>query len=225
MKLPHKLGILKFFSPNKTIPITPWSGKHPWDFGFQRLTILISGLAIFGIGDAFIIVSGLGNAPWSVLAQGVSLNLGISIGAATFAIGVLVLLLWIPLKRRIGLATVLNIFVISAFIDIGLKLIPNSSYFLINLIFVFLGILFVGIGSALYLTCNLGAGPRDGLMTGLHEKSGVRVGRIRLIIELTVLSLGALLGGAIGLGTALFALLIGESIAISLGVVSRATKR
>ena len=219
------LGFSKFLSPHKTIPITPWSGSHPWDYGLQRIVILIIGLALFGIGDAFIIASNLGNAPWSVLAQGVSFKLDISIGAATFIIGVLVLLLWIPLKRKIGLATILNIFIISIFIDIGLKIIPNTSFFAIQLSFVLLGIIFVGIGSSLYLTCNLGAGPRDGLMTGLHDRTGVRIGRIRLIIELSVLTLGALLGGVIGLGTALFALLIGESIAISLGVVSRATKR
>lgn len=225
MRRPDFSTLFNFFSPNKTIPITPWSGAHPWDFGLKRFAILITGLAIFGLGDAFIITSALGNAPWSVLAQGVSLKVGISIGAATFIIGALVLLLWIPLKRKVGLGTVVNIFVISIFIDIGLLIVPSSTLFPIQLAYIFLGIIFVGIGSALYLTCNLGAGPRDGLMTGLHERTGVRIGRIRLAIELSVLMLGALLGGVIGLGTALFALLIGESIAISLGVVSRATKR
>lgn len=217
--------IVAFFTPHKTLPIMPWTGTHPWDLGSTRILILIAGLAIFGIGDALIIASSIGNAPWSVLAQGISLNLGISIGSATVLVGVIVLLLWIPLKRRIGFGTIINIIVISLFIDVGLAFIPRATELWIGVLYVLIGITLVGLGSALYLTCGLGPGPRDGLMTGLHDLSGIRISRIRLSLELLVLTAGALLGGTIGLGTALFALLIGQSIAIWLGVASRSTSR
>lgn len=203
----------------------PWTASHPWQISPLRLLILTFGLAIFGLGDALIIESALGNAPWSVLAQGIAINLGSSIGLATVMVGAIVLLLWIPLRRRIGLGTLLNILVISLFIDIGLHLFPTSTDWLLGLGYVVVGISLVGLGSALYLTCGLGAGPRDGLMTGLHESTGVRIGRIRLTLEIVVLTLGAILGGTVGIGTALFALLVGQSVAIWLGVVSRSTSR
>ena len=190
-----------------------------------RLAILVFGLAFFGLGDALIIVSSLGNAPWSVLAQGLAITLDISIGIATIFVGFTVLALWIPLKRKIGIGTLLNIVVISLFIDLGIYLFQKPSQALFQYLSLLLGIILVGLGSALYLTCGLGAGPRDGLMTGLNERTGIRIGRIRLTLEVVVLTLGALLGGTVGVGTALFALLIGQSVAIWLGVVSRSTSR
>lgn len=215
---------LQFFKPHRTIPVLPWSAQHQWEFGFLRVGILIIGLALFGIGDGFIIASNLGNAPWSVLAQGLAITFGTSIGLMTFFIGLTVLLFWIPLRRRVGLGTLLNVVVISLAIDLTLRILPHPS-FPLGLVFVLIGVIFVGLGSALYLTCGLGAGPRDGLMTGLHAWSGVRIGRIRLALEVVVLAIGYLLGGTIGLGTALFALLIGQSVAIWLGVVSRSTSQ
>jgi uncharacterized membrane protein YczE len=191
----------------------------------DRLAILVFGLAFFGLGDALIIVSSLGNAPWSVLAQGLAITLDISIGIATIFVGLTVLALWIPLKRKIGIGTLLNIVVISLFIDLGIYLFQKPSQALFQYLSLLLGIILVGLGSALYLTCGLGAGPRDGLMTGLNERTGIRIGRIRLTLEVVVLTLGALLGGTVGVGTALFALLIGQSVAIWLGVVSRSTSR
>jgi uncharacterized membrane protein YczE len=191
----------------------------------DRLAILVFGLAFFGLGDALIIVSSLGNAPWSVLAQGLAITLDISIGIATIFVGFTVLALWIPLKRKIGIGTLLNIVVISLFIDLGIYLFQKPSQALFQYLSLLLGIILVGLGSALYLTCGLGAGPRDGLMTGLNERTGIRIGRIRLTLEVVVLTLGALLGGTVGVGTALFALLIGQSVAIWLGVVSRSTSR
>lgn len=211
--------------PHRTIPLMPWTATHPWEVSAQRILLLVLGLAIFGLGDALIIASSLGNAPWSVLAQGISLNLGITIGLATTLVGAIVLLLWIPLRRKIGLGTLLNILVISLFIDIGLHLFPASNDWRIGIGYTFLGIFLVGLGSALYLSCGLGAGPRDGLMTALHELTGVRIGRIRLTLEVAVLTLGALLGGTVGIGTALFAIFIGQSVAICLGVVSRSTSQ
>jgi uncharacterized membrane protein YczE len=187
--------------------------------------ILCSALFIFGIGDSLLISSKLGNAPWSVLAQGLSNQLGISIGAATLLVSAIVLALWLPLKERPGFGTIMNILIIAGAIDLGLWLFPEPESFIPRLGYVLLGISLVGLGSAFYISCGLGPGPRDGWMTALHRRTGVRIGRVRLGIELTVLTLGWVLGGTVGLGTALFALFIGHSVAISFGVVSRITAR
>ena len=212
-----------FFAPHKTVPVTPWTAVHRWDLTPKRVLILSSALFIFGLGDSLLITSNLGNAPWSVLAQGISSQLGISIGTATLLISGIVLSMWLPLKEKPGFGTVMNILIIAAAIDFGLFLFPEPSGFMPRLIYVLIGIAMVGMGSAFYITCGLGPGPRDGWMTALHNRTGVRVGRVRLGIELSVLTLGWFLGGTVGLGTAFFALLIGQSVAISFGVVSRLT--
>ena len=214
--------------PSKTIPKTPWRADSTWSFGtgkhhIQRLAILFFGLTIFGIGEAFLVVSGLGNSPWVVLSEGISIITILNIGESTLLVSVLVLLLWIPLRQKPGFGTLANIVVIAAAIEVGLLFIPVVENTLLKYLFVLLGIALVGAGSALYITCGLGTGPRDGLMTGLHYKTGVRVGRVRLGIEVVAASSGALLGGSLGIGTLLFALLIGQSVAISLGVVERLT--
>jgi uncharacterized protein len=222
--------IVNMLRPSRTIPITPWRADSTWSLGtgkhhIQRLTILFFGLTIFGIGEAFLVVSSLGNSPWVVLSEGISINTFLNIGESTFLVSVLVLLLWIPLKQRPGFGTIANIVVIAAAIEVGLFFIPTVENILLKYFYVLFGIALVGAGSALYITCGLGTGPRDGLMTGLHYKSGVRVGRVRLGIEVVAASTGALLGGSLGIGTLLFALLIGQSVAISLGVVERLTTK
>jgi uncharacterized membrane protein YczE len=219
-----------FLKPSRTIPHTPWRADSTWSLGLgryhlQRLLILLFGLSIFGVGEAFLVVSSLGNSPWVVLSEGISLNSPLNIGEATFLVSVIVLLFWIPLRQKPGFGTLANIVVIAAAIELGLHVIPETQITSIKYIYVFIGIALVGVGSALYITCGLGTGPRDGLMTGLHYKTGVRVGRVRLGIEIIALSVGALLGGSLGIGTALFALLIGQSVAISLGVVERITSK
>lgn len=206
------------------MPHTPWTANHRWDLNFSRVSLLSFGLFIFGIGDSLLIVSDLGNAPWSVLAQGISLRTPLSVGAATFVISGVVLALWIPLREKPGFGTIANIVIIATAIDIGIATIPHPQNFAIQLLYVFTGIFLVGAGSALYITCGLGPGPRDGWMTSLHRRTGVSVGRVRLLIEVSVLICGALLGGRLGLGTALFALLIGYSVATSFGVVARLTQ-
>ena len=222
--------LMKMLRPSRTIPITPWRAESTWSLGtgkhhIQRLAILIFGLTIFGIGEAFLVVTGLGNSPWVVLSEGISLNTPFNIGESTFLVSLAVLALWIPLRQRPGFGTVANMVVIAAAIEVGLALIPEVNNFYLKFFYIFFGIGLVGIGSALYITCGLGTGPRDGLMTGLHFKTWVRVGRVRLGIEVVALSIGALLGGSLGVGTALFALLIGQSVAISLGVVERLTAK
>lgn len=215
--------IISHLKPHRTVPVVPWTAKNRWDLSFKRVLILFFGLAIFGLGDGLIIQSGLGNAPWSVLAQGISLKSGLSIGTSTLIVGSLVLALWIPLRERPGFGTLSNIIIISLFIEIATNIFPKQANMLAGLIFTLVGIAMVGIGSSLYITCGLGPGPRDGAMTGLHQRTGVRVGRVRLGLEVVVSLVGALLGGTLGLGTLLFALLIGQSVAISFGLLARLT--
>ena len=216
-------SLINALKPHKTVPITPWRAKSRWDLSPLRVLTLFFGLAIFGLGDALFIQAGIGNAPWTVFAEGLTYKTGMSIGFATFFISVFVLLLWIPLKERPGFGTLSNIVLIATFIELGTHIFPEANSFAVGAIYNFIGISLVGIGSALYITCGLGPGPRDGAMTGLHYRTGVRVGRVRMAIEVTVLAIGFLMGGTVGIGTALFALFIGQSVAISLGILARLT--
>lgn len=214
-----------FLRPSKTVPVTPWTAISPWSISVRRFAILFLGLFLFGIGDSLLIVSNIGNSPWTVLSQGVSRQLDISIGSATLLVSIFVLALWIPLREKPGFGTIANILIIAAAIDIGVRFIPDQEIFIFEILYVLLGITLVGLGSALYITCGLGSGPRDGWMTALHRRTGLPVGRVRLSIEVLVLLTGWALGGVVGLGTALFALLIGQAVAISFGVVARLTAR
>jgi len=189
----------------------------------MRFTILIIGLALFGIGDGLLIVAHIGNAPWSVLAQGLSLRTNIPLGWWTFIISTVVLLIWIPLREKPGFGTIANIVVVATFIQLTVDLLPTPPSLWGQLSLSIIGVLTVGAGSSLYLTCGLGPGPRDGLMTALHYRTGLPVGRVRLFIELVVLALGWSLGGRVGIGTVLFALFIGYSVAFWLGIVGRLT--
>ena len=216
---------LEFLRPHKTVPVTPWTAQSRWDLSLLRVSVLFFGLFIFGLGDSLLIQSTVGNAPWSVLAQGISNRLDITMGWSTFGISSVVLLLWIPLKERPGFGTLSNIIIIATAIQVGVSIFPQQDSFVAGVIYCFIGIGMVGVGSALYITCGLGPGPRDGLMTALHKRSGIRIGRVRLAIEGSVFIVGWALGGTVGVGTLLFALLIGQSIAVALGVVSRVTPR
>jgi len=217
--------LLTALKPHKTVPLAPWRANSRWDLSPLRVFILFFGLAIFGLGDSLFIQAGIGNAPWTVFAEGLTYKTGMSIGFATFVISVFVLLLWIPLRERPGFGTLANIVLIASFIEIGTHLFPVAQSFAVGIVYNLIGISLVGIGSALYITCGLGPGPRDGAMTGLHYRTGVRVGRVRMAIEVTVLVIGFLMGGTVGVGTALFALLIGQSVAISLGILARLTHK
>ena len=223
MKLPTYLGeIGRFLKPHRTIPKTPWTATSRWSVNLKNLPILFFGLAIFGIGDALLIQSTIGKSPWSVFAQGLSLRTPLSVGEATAITSIAVLLLWIPLKERPGFGTLANIAVIAVFIQVGVDHIPKIEMNIpLQILYVLIGIGLVGMGSALYITCGLGPGPRDGLMTSIHNKTGIRIARVRLSIEVTILIIGALLGGSVGIGTAMFALFIGNSIATSLNIVSK----
>jgi uncharacterized membrane protein YczE len=222
MKFSELLSVLK---PHKTVPVTPWRAEHRWQLSPTRVLILFFGLAIFGLGDSLLVQGNVGNAPWTVFSQGLTLKTGMSIGWATFVISVFVLLIWIPLNEKPGFGTLSNIVLIATFIEVGTHVFPKQSSTLSGIVFSVIGIALVGLGSALYITCGLGPGPRDGAMTGIHYKTGIRVGRVRLGIEVVVLIIGWLMGGTVGIGTALFALLIGQSVAIFLGIVARLTHK
>jgi len=218
--------IIALLQPSRTVPVTAWTATSRWSLTPLRLVILCFGLGIFGLGDALLVQATLGNSPWTVLAQGITQHTPLSLGWATIGISVAVLLAWIPLKSRPGLGTIANVLLIALFLQIGTEIFPVERHTLwIRYLYVFLGIGLIGIGSSLYITCGLGPGPRDGLMTGLHRATGIRVGRVRLVIEVAAMGVGWLLGGQIGIGTILFALLIGNSIAISLGLVRKLSTR
>jgi len=216
---------MEFFRPHKTVPLTPWTATSRWDLSFTRVLNLFGGLFIFGIGDSLLIQGNIGNAPWSVFAQGVSQKLDITMGWSTFGISALVLLAWIPLREKPGFGTIANIVIIAIAIQVGVTIIPLQHNYYVGILYSLLGVAAVGIASSIYITCGLGPGPRDGLMTALHHRTGIRVGRVRMAIETTVVLFGALLGGNVGLGTLIFAAFIGQSVAIALGVVSRLTAK
>ena len=199
--------------PSRTIPRTRWRSEGSrWRSGPRTFAVLIIGLWLFGTGEAMLVDATLGNAPWTVFAQGISVRTGIAIGLATFFTSVVVLLMWIPLRERPGLGTIANAIVIALALQVMIGVLPTPESLGWRLAQVLGGIALVGIGSGLYLTTNLGPGPRDGLMTGIHERTGIAVTPVRLSIEVVVLAVGWLLGGTVGVGTVLFALLIGPSV-------------
>ena len=211
----------KALRPSRSIPVTPWRSQSRWRARPATLFVLVVGLWLFGTGEALLVAAELGNGPWTVLAQGVSSRTSISIGLATFVISLVVLALWIPLRETPGLGTIANAVVIAAALQVGVWLIPHPDATWLKLLFVFAGVGLIGLGSGLYLTTNLGPGPRDGWMTGIHHKFDIPVSRVRLGIEVTVLLLGWLLGGTVGLGTVIFALLIGPSVGWGLRLMDR----
>jgi len=207
---------LRLLQPAHTVPLTRWRATSRWRTSPGTFVILAVGLWLFGTGEAMLVNSGLGNGPWTVLAQGVSTRLPIGIGLATFLISLAVLVLWIPLRERPGLGTIANAVLIAAALQVGVVVLPAPDPALLRLLFVLGGIALIGVGSGLYLTTNLGPGPRDGWMTGIHVRTGWPVSAVRLGIEVSVLVLGWLLGGTVGIGTVLFALLVGPFVGYGL---------
>ncbi len=217
------MGLMEFLRPAKNVPTTWWSAEDPWTVKprFSTLFILIIGLIVFGAGDAVIIAAGIGNTPWTVLAEGIAVNLDWTIGKATFLVSVLVLLFWIPLKEKPGVGTVLNAILIAATIEVLLPELHTPDDLIMQLLQVVIGVILVGIGSGLYLTANLGPGPRDGTMTGLNKVTGISIGRVRGGVEISVLVIGWAMGGTFWIGTIIFAILIGPCVAICLNIASR----
>jgi len=177
-----------------------------------RFARLLPGLWLFGTGEACLVHSRLGNSPWTVLAEGVSKHTPLAIGTATIVISGVVMLAWIPLRQRPGIGTVANAILIGLAIDVMLPLLPGPGGIIARYAFVVAGIALVAIGSGLYLTARLGPGPRDGLMTGLHFRTGRSLRLVRTLIEGTALVVGFALGGRVGIGTVAFAALVGPGV-------------
>ncbi|MDC3074599.1 hypothetical protein OA317_01205 [Candidatus Pelagibacter sp.] len=207
----------------KNIPKVYWSSDKSFNFRpkFSTSFFLIFGLIIFGFGEGLLILSTTGNSPWSVLAEGISKNSKLSIGAATFLVSVSVLFLWIFLRQKPGLGTIFNIIIISGMIDVTLYFFdPPSSNMLKYLLAIF-SVMLVGIGSGIYLVANLGPGPRDGLMTGLTKITNLPIALVRACLEISVVIVGWYLGGTVGVGTLIFAFGIGPCVAFGLFVVNK----
>ena len=207
----------------KKIPKVNWSSEKPYNFRpkFSTFFFLCFGLSLFGLGEGLLIVSYTGASPWSVLAQGISLNVNLSIGMITFIISLAVLILWIPLGQKPGMGTIFNALIIALMIDLCIKFVPTPSNYFDQLILALISVVTVGIGGAIYLVSNLGAGPRDGLMIGLQKKTNLPIALVRAILEISVVSIGWYLGGIVGIGTLLFAFGIGPCVALGLFIVEK----
>ena len=191
-----------------------------WRATPQRLARLLAGLWLFGTGEGLVVHGDLGASPWTVFAQGVSVQTPLSIGQATILISGGVLLLWILLRQKPGLGTILNAIVIGVAIDVTLSLVGDDPTLVERWISLLGGVALVAIGSGFYLGAALGPGPRAGLMTGIHRVTGRPVSHVRMVIELLALLVGAILGGTVGVGTVIFALSIGPAVHLALRVMS-----
>ena len=207
----------------KKIPKVSWSSKKIYNFKPRFLTLFFCcfGLMLFGLGEGLLIVSITGASPWSVLAQGISLNANLSIGMITFFISIAVLILWIPLGQKPGMATILNALIIALMIDLCIKFVPTPNNYYNQIFLAIVSVITVGIGGGIYLVSNLGAGPRDGLMVGLQKKTNLPIALVRATLEIIVVSVGWYLGGIVGIGTLLFAFGIGPCVALGLYLVDK----
>ena len=207
----------------KNIPKVNWSSEKPYNFKPKLSTFffLCFGLTLFGLGEGLLIVSFTGASPWSVLAQGISLNVNLSIGTITLLISIAVLILWIPLGQKLGMGTIFNALIIALMIDLCIKFVPTPSTYFHQLILAIISVMMVGIGGGIYLVSNLGAGPRDGLMVGLQKVSNLPIAAVRATLEISVVGIGWYLGGTVGIGTLLFAFGIGPCVAFGLYLVDK----
>ncbi|MFH9063597.1 YitT family protein [Streptomyces coeruleorubidus] len=175
----------------------------------RRLTQLYAGLALYGASSALLVRSGLGLEPWNVLHQGLAERTGLSIGVVLTIVGAAVLLAWIPMRQRPGLGTISNVLVVGMAMDATLALVPDAHGWTLRVGMMVAGIVVNGAATGLYIAARFGPGPRDGLMTGLHQRTGVSIRLVRTVIEFTVVATGFALGGTVGIGTLLYAVAIG----------------
>jgi uncharacterized membrane protein YczE len=188
----------------------------------RRVLQLLIGLVLYGAGCALTVEAGLGVDPWTVFAQGLSIHTGIGIGWVTNIVGFLVLLLWIPLRQRPGAGTIANILLVGTSMQVVLWVMPPVSGIALQIGVLLAGILLVALASGLYIGAHFGPGPRDGLMTGLHARLGWPIWVCRALVEVSVLAIGWLLGGTVGIGTVLFAVLIGPLVHVALPLLDTA---
>jgi uncharacterized membrane protein YczE len=182
----------------------------------RRVAQLLVGLFLYGIAISMMVQASIGIAPWDVLAQGVSRQTHIPFGWTTNLIGVVVLLFWIPIRQKPAIGTVLNLLLIGPSAQLGLGLIPVQHILWIQIALFVAGLLLLSVATGLYIGARMGPGPRDGLMTGIHRRTGWRIWIVRTAIEVTVLLIGWALGGNFGIGTIAFALLIGPLVHVTI---------
>lgn len=190
---------------------------------FERLLRCVTGLACFGTGIAFFVRSELGVPPWDVFHQGVSQHTGLGLGTVLIIVAFCVLLLWIPLRLRPGLGTLLNAIEIGLVENLAQDLIPETKNIVIRIIFMLLGLTIIAAGSGLYIGAQFGSGPRDGLMLGLNKRFGISVRLARTLVEIVVMVIGIFMGGHIGLGTFVFAFGIGPMVQVALRTFKMST--
>ena len=207
----------------KNIPKVSWSSGKALNFKPKLSTFLFLcfGLTFFGLGEGLLLVSLTGASPWSVLAQGISLHVNLSIGVITFFVSSFVLFLWFFLDQKPGIGTIMNIIIIAIMIDISILYIDVPENYVSKIIMAVIAVLIVGLGSGFYLIANLGPGPRDGLMVGLQKKTKLPIALVRAFLEITVVITGWYLGGTVGVGALLFAIGVGPSVALGLYIVSK----
>ena len=183
----------------KNIPKVSWSSEKPLNLKPKISTFLFLclGLTLFGLGEGLLLVSFAGASPWTVLAQGISLNVDLSIGTITLFLSIGVLLFWLPLNQKPGIGTILNALIVAVMIDISIALISTPENYISQLLLAFIAVLTVGLGGGIYLVANLGAGPRDGLMVGLQKKTNIPIAAVRAFLEITVVTIGWYLGGTV----------------------------
>ena len=217
------MKILVLIFSLKKVPKLSWSSFDELNFKPRIITLLylFIGLILFGLGETMLITANAGVSPWTVLAQGISIKTGYSIGITTFIVSIGVLILWIPLKQKPGIGTILNTIIISVVLDVSLPYLPTPESFFLQALQVFIGVIIVGLGSGFYLIANLGPGSRDGLMTGLQKKTNLPIVLIRTTIEVSAVVFGFYLGGVVGIGTLVFAFGIGPAVSAGLFFVSR----
>jgi uncharacterized membrane protein YczE len=189
----------------------PLSRSRWSDRPVTRSVRLLAGLVLFGLALALLVHANLGLDPWTVFSAGLARHVGLTLGEVTVAISVLLLVLWIPLRQRPGIGTVANALVVGPVLDLGVALLPSPAHLVVRALFLVLGVVLVAVGTGLYVGVGWGPGARDGLMTGLVEL-GTPLYLARMLIEGTVLVVGWLLGGAVGVTTVVFALAVGPLV-------------
>jgi hypothetical protein len=207
----------------KNIPKVSWSSDKPLNIKPRLSTFLFLcfGLTLFGLGEGLLLVSLTGASPWSVLAQGISLHIDLSIGVITFFVSSFVLFLWFFLDQKPGIGTIMNIIIIAIMIDISIFYIETPENYVSKIIMAVIAVLIVGLGSGFYLIANLGPGPRDGLMVGVQIKTNFPIALVRAFLEITVVAIGWYLGGTVGIGTLLFAFGVGPAVALGLFIIGK----
>ena len=207
----------------KNIPKVSWSSDRPLNLRPKISTFLFLcfGLTLFGLGEGLLLVSLTGASPWTVLAEGISFNVDLSIGTVTFFVSLGVLFFWFFLDQKPGIGTLLNALIVAVMIDVSINYIPTPENYISQLLMAIFGVLIVGLGSGFYLVSNLGPGPRDGLMTGIQRKTNFPIAAVRAFLEISVVSIGWYLGGTVGIGTLLFAFGVGPAVALGLFIVGR----